>query len=179
MENIIINIAGRDYTFAVKTVCDSDHGAPWEEEDGHGPVSDWERRDKLPGELILNEDRGMKRFYDFAEACRIARRDSWGTGVRDDVEGMTRRQVAALAARRNFDYLKAWCNDEWHYVGVIVTLLDEDGEETDIDASLWGVEDSDDDYIREEARRLADDLARGHGTQWDYVATTTARWLKK
>lgn len=177
MEKITINIAGRDYTFAVKTERDEESRTPWEDSDGHGPVSDWTRRDKLPGELILNEDRGMKRFYDFAEACRIARRDGWG--ARDAVEGMTHRQVAALAARQNFEYLKAWCDDEWHYVGVIVTLLDEDGEETGISDSLWGVEDSDDDYISEVARNLADELARGHGTQWDYVATTTAQWLKK
>ena len=25
---------------------DADFGAPWEEYDGHGPVSDWEQRDK-------------------------------------------------------------------------------------------------------------------------------------
>lgn len=57
---------------------DGDHGAPWEEECGHGPVSDWTRRDKLPGEFVLNEDRGSKRFYDFAGAVKIARRDGWG-----------------------------------------------------------------------------------------------------
>lgn len=177
MENIVINIAGRDYTFAVKTERDEYSCAPWEESDGHGPVSEWTYRDKLPGELVLNTDGRAKRFYDFAEACRIALRDGWGS--RDAVEGMTRRHVAALAARQDYKYLKAWCDGEWYYVGVIVTLLDEDGEETAIEASLWGVEDSDDDYIRETARNLADELASGHGTQWDFVATTTAQWLKK
>jgi len=57
---------------------DSDMGPPWEEHDGHGPVSDWTGRDKRPGELVLCTDRGSRRYYDFAEACRIARRDIWG-----------------------------------------------------------------------------------------------------
>lgn len=64
--------------FARATVPDEDHGAPWEEEDGHGPVSEWTARAKLPGELVLCEDHGCRRYYDFAAACRIARRDSWG-----------------------------------------------------------------------------------------------------
>lgn len=57
---------------------DHDHGAPWDEEDGHGPVSDWTSRSKRPGELVLNEDHGSTRYYDYQEACRIARRDEWG-----------------------------------------------------------------------------------------------------
>jgi len=58
--------------------------APWDNEDGHGPVSDWRRprynghAHKYPGELELCNDHGSARFYDFAEACRIARRDGWG-----------------------------------------------------------------------------------------------------
>lgn len=66
-------------TFLVRVHRDDDMGPPWEEHDGHGPVTGWERRkDKLPGELVLCEDRGSRRFYDFQEACRIARRDGWG-----------------------------------------------------------------------------------------------------
>lgn len=57
---------------------DDTHGAPWKEEDGHGDVSEWTTRDKLPGELVLSEDGRSKRFYDFAGACKIARRDGWG-----------------------------------------------------------------------------------------------------
>lgn len=68
---------GRDFVAEIHV--DEGHGAPWEEEDGHGPVTDWERRDKRPGELVLADDGRAKLFYDFAEACRIARRDGWGT----------------------------------------------------------------------------------------------------
>lgn len=56
-----------------------DRGAvPWEEEDGHGPVTDWTRRAKRPGELVLAEDRGARLLYDFSAACELARRDGWG-----------------------------------------------------------------------------------------------------
>jgi hypothetical protein len=41
-------------------------------------VSDWERRDKRPGEWVLNTDHGSKRFYDAQEANKIAKRDGWG-----------------------------------------------------------------------------------------------------
>lgn len=61
------------------TVEDDDRGAaPWDD-DGHGPVSDWRPIDsKAPGELVLNRDGDSARFYDFAAAVKIARRDGWG-----------------------------------------------------------------------------------------------------
>ena len=64
-------------TYLVEFYHDNDHGAPWDEEDGHGTVSEWTTRDKLSGELVLASDRHSKRFYDFAETCRIAKRDGW------------------------------------------------------------------------------------------------------
>jgi hypothetical protein len=69
---------GRAFTVTVDR--DDDMGAPWEEHDGHGPVSDWTTRDKRPGEMILNtEGRGRsRRYYDFAAACRQARAEGWG-----------------------------------------------------------------------------------------------------
>jgi hypothetical protein len=69
---------GEKVTAVVAIVPDSDHGAPWEEECGHGTVSDWTRRAKAPGEIVLYQDRDSKRFYDFAEAVRTAKRDGWG-----------------------------------------------------------------------------------------------------
>jgi hypothetical protein len=77
--------AERDgFTITATVHADSHHGAPWEECDGHGPVSDWRNYNyrgyynKRPGELLLCEDHGRARFYDFKEACRIALRDGWG-----------------------------------------------------------------------------------------------------
>ena len=175
MENIQIIIGGKELTFSVKVEHDSGHGAPWAEECGHGPVTDWTTRDKRPGELVLNSDRGSKRYYDFAEACRIAQRDGWNAAPYSDTE--TKRQRAAKAARADFEWLRAWCDNEWQYVGIIVTLLDDDGNETEISDSLWGVCDSDSDYVAEEARLIADELAHGMGTRWDFVEKSVPAYL--
>jgi len=148
----------RRSTFKIEIVHDSDHGTPWENEDGHGPVSDWTSRAKCPGEMILTEDRGRKRFYDFAEACRIARRDGWNAAPYD-VPGESKRQRAARAAMADFERLRAWCNDQWHYVGVVVTRLDRHGNEMRHErASLWGIESDCEDYQEEVARELAAEI---------------------
>lgn len=63
--------AERDgFTFRASIKHDADCGTPWDNCDGHGPVSDWERRAKLAGELVLCDDnpsglRGntARRFY--------------------------------------------------------------------------------------------------------------------
>lgn len=75
-ETIEFTHNGRDYVATIEH--DESHGAPWEEHDGHGDVSEWTTRDKLPGEIVLTTERHGKRFYDFAGACKIARRDGWG-----------------------------------------------------------------------------------------------------
>lgn len=132
--------------FRVEWVHDSDHGAPWDEECGHGDVSDWTTLDKRPGEMTLSSDRRMKRFYDFAGAVKLARRDGWNTAPFEWPSKGARAHAAALA---DFKYLQAWCNDQWHYCGIVVTLLDADGEPDSVDASLWGIESECDDYHEE------------------------------
>ena len=153
--------------FKVEYERDDSMLAPWKEEDGHGPVSDWERRDKKPGELVLCEDGRSKRFYDFAEACRIARRDGWDTKPYN-TGNETPRQQAAKAARADFERMRAWCNAEWDYVGVIVKLLDDDGEETGEEDSIWGIESDDDKYLGEAARELAKYIAENIRKVSDY-----------
>ena len=37
------------YTYTITIESDDMHGNPWEEHDGHGPVSEWTTRDRLPG----------------------------------------------------------------------------------------------------------------------------------
>lgn len=172
-----IGIADKTFTFHVSTEDDYDTGAPWENAEGHGTVSEWTRRRKRAGELVLNNSHGDKRYYDFAEACRIALRDGWDH-AESRVEGETKRQKAARAAMADFEYLRSWCQDEWRYVGVIVTLLDDDGELTDVSDSLWCVEDRDPNYVAEVARVLADELASGYGTRWGEVTRTTYAYLE-
>lgn len=176
MDRIELNIGGKDFVFSVKFEHDADSGAPWENSDGHGPVTGWTTRDKLPGELVLNSDRGSKRFYDFAAACRLALQDGWDAAPYSDGTE-TKRQQAAKAARADYEFLRLWCADEWGYVGVIVTLLDDEGEETEVSDSLWGVESFGDNHIAE-AKRIADDLAHGYGVSWGETEKSTFGYWK-
>lgn len=177
---------------------DDDTTPPWDREDGHGEVSEWTGRDKLPGELVLCDERGRKRFYDYAAAVKTARAEGWGPPTyRDDVEhganGLVRvtsqwfvgkdlhtaqsqwtgdingayknnraamrasypsaRAYHAAAAYADYERLRKWCDDQWCYVGVVVTVTDEDDAEL-ANESLWGIESDCHDYLTETAREL-------------------------
>lgn len=175
------------FTATATIVPDDYNEAPWNNDDGHGPVSDWTRRDKEPGELVLCEERGSKRYYNYAEACRIALRAGWGTlpaplkteqtdnGWRASSGNFTatapdlneairsvyaahratfpsRRAYAAAAARADYERLRAWCNGDWHYVGVQVTVSRAGIELAN--ASLWSIESDAGDYLIETANEL-------------------------
>ena len=124
-------------SFRIEWVYDSDCDAPWIREDGHGPVSDWTSDPKAPGQMILCTDRRMRRYYDFAEAVKLARRDGWDVKPYGTRKPGERAHAAVMA---DYNYLRQWCENQWHYCGIVVTLLDADGE-PDVDASLWGIED--------------------------------------
>lgn len=141
--------------FLVDIESDQDHSAPWEEEDGHGPVSDWTTRDKRPGEMVLNQTRGAKRFYDFAAAVKQAKAEGWNAAPYYPPGEETKGQRAHKAATADFDRLKAWCDDRWQYVGVIVTCTDLPGQPS---ASLWGIESDAGDYLDEVAEELAAEI---------------------
>mgnify|MGYP000299424944 CR=1 FL=1 len=126
-------------TYKAQWFYDEGMGAPWEEHDGHGPVSDWTRRDKKPGELVLSEDRGMRRFYDFQQAIAQAKTEGWNT---EPYNWPTKGAQAQAAVLADFNHLRDWCLDRWHWCGIKVTLLDDDGNETDKDESLWGIDET-------------------------------------
>ncbi len=147
----------RGKLFAITIEPDSYYGAPWDEHDGHGPVTAWTTRSKHPGELVLNNHRIARRYYNFAEACRIARRDGWDAEP-CNAGTETKRQQAAKAERADFEYLRRWSNDEWHWVVLTVELLDAEGEPTGAMQSLGGLESDDEDYIRESAHELAEEI---------------------
>jgi hypothetical protein len=131
-------------------------GEPWKEHDGHGQVSEWTTRGKRPGELVLCSDSGSHRYYDFRAAKKTALADGWNCKPYD-IAGETPRQRAARAARHDYEVLRAWCNDEWTWCGVIVTAS-RAGIELGC-ASLWGIEcnypDSDNSYLRDVANELS------------------------
>ena len=142
-------------TFKFETAHDDDMGAPWDEHDGHGPVSEWTTRDKRAGELILSTDRhGAKRFYDFAKTVKIAKRDGWNAPPYE-LPGETKGQRAAKAAMADYDRLRRWCNDQWGWCGVVVTAIDLPGEPT---RSLWGIESDAGEYFETLAQELAGEI---------------------
>lgn len=136
-------------TARIEVIPDEHMGEPWKEHDGHGIVSEWTTRAKLPGELILASDRNSRRYYDFAESVKIARRDGWGA------DGKTPGERAAKATAEDYRRLRDWCEDRWCWVGVAVTVTKANGE-FDSD-SLWGIE-SDGDYWRDAAAELLNGL---------------------
>jgi hypothetical protein len=108
------------YSVRVKVEYDEHADAPWDMSDGCGPVSDWRSKaSKAPGERVLAEDHGRARFYDFAAAVKLARKDGWGA---EGDAGMKPGEKAAHAAEKDFEFLRGWCTDQWHYVVVGVEV---------------------------------------------------------
>lgn len=129
----------RGCSYYVRVEPDHDLGPPWAEHDGHGPVSDWKRKEeKRPGQVVLHRDRDSYRFYDWEAAVKLAKRDCWGLDdeakaelalrLRKPVEWLTRGETIVAAVQRDFDYLQAWCKDEWQWQWFAVTVYDEEGE---------------------------------------------------
>lgn len=138
--DVIYALPGGLYAI-VKLRSDEDGSVPWENSDMHGVVSDWENREEYDRRWVLNQDRGDYRYYDWRETLKIAKRDGWGTR-NDDIRG---------AVRSDYEYLYAWCNNDWYYVGLIVELYDASDNLIEED-SCWGYESFCEDYLCSEAR---------------------------
>lgn len=89
----------KGHTFRVTIEQDTDMGAPWDEHEGHGPVSDWTSRDKRPGEWLLGSDRHSKRYYDAQAAMQIAKRDGWGLNDEHKAELIERLSRSKVVRR--------------------------------------------------------------------------------
>ena len=157
--------------FKVRIKPDNYAEAPWKREDGHGPVRTVYSYHGFPakraGERILHSSRGMYWLYDWQTAIRTAIKDGWG--VSEEARNRIRRELkmtgndtvrsaAAMAVYEDEQRLRRWLTDDWCYVGVIIVLLDADGEETDKLESVWGIESDADAYITEIAYDLADGI---------------------
>lgn len=155
-------------TFKVEIIPD-DHGlgAPWKEHDGHGIISEWTRQGKAPGERLLFKDRhGAKLYYDIQATTRVAWRDGWGLGEKELAELAARLgrepkrgDIIAEAVNRDYERMRQWCEGDWYWCGVVVTLLDTDGQPTSEAESLWGIESDCREYHREVALELAAEVA--------------------
>jgi len=139
---------------------DWDHDAPWIECEGHGAIRHcvkiYGRPDKSPGEVLIHCDRGDNWFYDVAHSTRIARRDEWG--ISTDTTGMTKGQIAAAAVATDMAFCRGFLRDDWGYVGIVCTVLDDAGKPTEHDVVLCGFE-SYNDYHLSAGADMAKELA--------------------
>lgn len=153
----------RGLTMTVSLPFDDSCEPPWEELDGTGQVSEWTTRDKRPGERVLCSDRSHKRYYDFQEAVKRAKSEGWNAPpfygpaldawVAEHGRHPTEGERAANAAEHDFKWLKAYCDGDWSYIGVVVSC----GK---YDDSIWGVESTATDTINEYIDCCADNVAR-------------------
>lgn len=149
-------------TVTVSYFYDEDSDPPWEQADGHGsvrksssPHAQW-ASDKRPGERPMNRaDRHEYQFYyDWQAAMKTAEQEGWNAEPYG-APGSTLRAVES-----DFKFLSGWVNDEWHYCGVQVELLDDEGERMGYD-QLWGVE-TYKDYHEQCAKEMAETLVEAH-----------------
>lgn len=154
-------IEHKGVTVLIEYFYDSDRGAPWKEEDGHGVIRDtrayygWP--DKKPGEIIIHQDRGDYWLYDIQATTEIAKRDGWGVAA-VDAAGLTKGQITALAVKRDMEFCRGYLRDDWHYAGIVCTVLDKHGEKTDDEDSCCGFE-TFDDYHETAGLEMAQGLA--------------------
>jgi hypothetical protein len=149
------------FTVTARIEEDPGMGPPWKEHDGHGVVSEWRpKNSKRPSERILCEDRGSCRFYDWAESVQIARRDRWGS---PPYGTGTEGERAERAAQRDFESMKAWCNDAWRWCTIVLSVSKNDVELDEYAACLCGLEmnhpqsENGNDYLTEVANELLDE----------------------
>ena len=135
---------------------------PWDEYDGN--VEFWPVRgshEKKPSERYLTKDRFNAWVYDIRDAHDKAIRESWCTGC-DWVKGLTRRQIATRAVEENVSFWRAYLDGDWFYAGVVITVLDKDGEKTEHADSCWGFE-TFNSYHRTAGNDMARELAATSG----------------
>jgi hypothetical protein len=160
---------------------DCDHGAPWEENDCHGPIRIIKDRDqKRPGERILGGERWNLFAYDVKGATEIAKRDGWGLTereleiLRDYLKREpTKGEIIARAVESDANHLAGWINDRWTYVVISVELFNPDG--TQIAADYLGGVESCGDYYAEQAAEMANQLIADH----DKETAEAAYWRER
>ena len=142
-DEVYIDKYGQERTFRVNIIADYEADAPWDSEDGHGPVTGWAQRKASSSEWVLNHEHGQFRYYNHVEAKKFAESEGWG-GCGD-----TRDEQLNDAVYKDYADLKAWCDDEWRYVGIEVYPLTKDGDELKSKAeSVWVIRSDDTDYIK-------------------------------
>ena len=169
--------------FRVHIESDRDHGTPWENEDGHGPVRCINSNTaKRSGERLLNDYGGGKWLYDWQAACKLARKDGWNAEPFDAPNRIER------AVQADFDRLRRFLQDDWWYVGVRVGVVTPKGVPLTDTCDLWGIESDCDDYIKEVAHELAAEAGEAYNAAFIAeqkatadaadMALSASRWYK-
>lgn len=135
--------------FKVEIVQDLDSREPWKEHDGHGPVREGEsdrytgNMKKRAGEVVLHQgDHNCYSWvYDWTGAMVKAKEEGWGVSRDKRPPGwdaLTDPQQREVAVQSDFDFLKAWAENEWVWCEICVTLMveDEDGDLVEYDGPL-------------------------------------------
>ena len=155
---------GRTYRVTIEQ--DDTDDAPWERSEGMIDVDRVSHNygafigpSKKPSEYVFHRGDRWRYSYvvDMPRAIEKALSESWGVSkaVQSGValakgRPMTKREIALYAVNQNIEFMRGWCADEWTYVGVCVSLLDDEGEPTgEHDAALWGIESISGDYIND------------------------------
>lgn len=174
-DSYFINVEGHEFT--VNIDFDDATGAPWEESDGHGIVREgrahagYRIEGKRPGERVLHREGSSVWFYDEQQTTKKALKEGWSTTYIASPDGMTRRQLAALAVEEDFQYLRGWLKNDWYWCVVQVVAV----HDVNYHASLGGVESRSRAYIRQVATDLAGDLVR----EIEHEASERAAWAAR
>lgn len=113
-------------------------------------------------------DTGDVLWYDVLRTLQLAEKDGWGMDPAWHAEhpDATPAEIRMAAVEKDFAYLSGWYNDDWCYVGVVVTLLtepDEDDESEEVDTvSRWRFESTDTEGQNEYVRDAVEDLLRSN-----------------
>jgi hypothetical protein len=145
-------------TFVMRIERDETMGEPWKVHDGHGVVTEWTETAPDEAARILVSDRYSHRFYDVTASLKRAQAERWDAPPYG--QGNSHEQ-AARAVEADYQRMRAWCNDEWYWVGVVVHLQCPTcgSEHPGKQDSHWGIEsDSDADYFDTVARELAEEI---------------------
>lgn len=130
------------FHFTVRYLNDDSSRTSWSDGDGYGSISDPTSREKTPGERVIYSDRWGKRYYDWQGTIAKAKSEGWGLGEEELAKltaklgrTPTKGEITEQSVANDFEYHRAWLNDEWRFVTIHVRC-----EETGEDDYLGGVE---------------------------------------
>jgi len=160
----IVKYKGRQYrtTFPY----DDDHPKPWVGDDGRGIVHSTSfHADKRPGWRPLPGYGDTAKWFDWAGTIKKAKEEDWGLSAKDRAAlaaelgaDPTPGQIIERAVQKEYDFLLAYMQNNWYYVGIEVTLLNEDGEpDESLQDTCWGFE-TWKDYHLEAAQGMVEEL---------------------